>query len=114
MMAPSKRLLWVSAVLVVPLAAAASLDPHAAPVCIAALAVLLAFAVFDALQGRRRIESVLAGGPALLRITKGVETTLPLVLENRAGMPLPLRVALALPDGLESAEKVLPASAPVG
>jgi len=114
MMAPSTRLLAASLLVVVPLAAAAGMSPHLARPCLAALALCAAAAIFDAVQGWRRVQCVRVSAPQLLRITKGVTAELPLALENRAAMPLDLRIAVAMPEGVEAIQSVRSIRVPAG
>lgn len=111
MLAPAKRLLILSLLTVLPLATAAGFGERLA---LPALLVLALVALADAIQGRRRIESVRVVAPALLRLTKDVDAPLNLTIENRAGMPLPLRLAPALPEELHSPESTRHIEAPAG
>jgi len=114
MIAPSGRLLLASLVIIVPLAAIAGMSPALAPACLALLLLCAVVALADAVQGRRRAESIRASAPALLRITKSIDSVLPLALENLAGHALHLRIAVPLPEGLETPEVVRDIEVPAG
>jgi uncharacterized protein (DUF58 family) len=114
MLVPSVRLLWIAALVGVPAAAAAGIVPSSATACILILALCAGIALIDAVAGARRIDSLDVRAPRYLRFTKSVPASLPLIVENRLRRGVDLRIAAAMPDGVESHQLVLPATAPAG
>ena len=114
MIVPATRLVWLAALVAVPATAVAGMAPRLAPAADAVLAAAALVAAIDAALGVRRLSGFQLRAPAVLRFTKDVETTLPLVLENRSGRPLPVRVALTLPDGIASSRTVEPVATSLG
>ncbi len=114
MLVPSKRLLQLSAVVLLPLAAAAGFSPRFAVPCGLLFALCLLLAAADAWAGWHRVRQVGAAVPPYLRLTKDVAGLLPVTLENRSGAERPVRVALALPPGVESQTPVLRPKLPAG
>jgi uncharacterized protein (DUF58 family) len=114
MIVPSQRLLWLTAVIILPLAAAAGMASGLAlPCALAALAFALV-ALIDALSARKRLNAVELCVPQSVRLTKDVPGMLPLSIDNRAGKPLALRIAIVLPPALTSDEIVREVFAPPG
>jgi len=105
MIAPAPRLIWLAAAVVLPAATIAGLAPAAAPFCLGAIVVCAAIALVDAELGIRRLRTVTVRAPEFLRVTKNVEARLPVSVANG-----PVRVALRMPEGVESGEKVLDAT----
>jgi uncharacterized protein (DUF58 family) len=114
MLVPSSRLLLFTAALVVPLATLAGVSPALAWPCLATLAVCGAIAAWDALRGASSLRGIALRAPALLRFTKGVESNFSLVIENGSAAPRPLRLALTLPESIETPTPVLELVAPAG
>jgi len=106
MIAPSLRLIWTAAAIVLPAATVAGLAPAAAPVCWGIIAVFAGVAFVDAELGTRRLGAVNVRAPEFLRVTKNVAASLPLTVANG-----PVRLALPMPEGVESGKKVLEATA---
>ena len=114
MTVPSRRLLWLAAVIVVPVAATGGMAPgwgFGAGMILAACAVL---AAVDAVLGVRTVSRLGGGAPEVLRLTKGIEATLPLILENRSNRSLSVRLAPSLPDGIVSRRTVEQITMPRG
>src|SRR5580658_6766379 len=105
MIAPAPRLIWLAAAVVLPAATVAGLAPAAAPFCWSAIVVCAVIAMVDAELGIRRLRSVTVRVPEFLRVTKNVEARLPVTVANG-----PVRVALPMPEGVESEKKVLDAT----
>lgn len=105
MIAPSIRLLWVTAAIVLPAASIAGLVPSLAVVCWIVSVALVLVAAADALYGAQRLQAVNIYVPGLLRLTKNVAATVPVTIEGG-----PVRIALPMPQGMESEYTVLKAS----
>ncbi|HXB72469.1 MAG TPA: DUF58 domain-containing protein [Candidatus Acidoferrales bacterium] len=82
MMVPANRLLLAAAVIAVPAATIAGFVPPAAPVCLAILVATAAAALIDAALAQRRIQSIEARAPQVLRLTKNVPATVLITLLN--------------------------------
>jgi uncharacterized protein (DUF58 family) len=97
-----------------PLVAAAGFSPRLAAPCGGMFAVCLFVAAIDAWAGAHRVQQLTARTPQFLRLTKDVAATLPITLKNATGAELPIRVGLAMPDGMESEKPVLEPKMPAG
>jgi uncharacterized protein (DUF58 family) len=105
MIAPAPRLIWLAAAVVLPAATVAGLAPASGPLCWGGIVVCAAIAMIDAELGIRRLRSVTVRAPEFLRVTKNVEARVPLSVTNG-----PVRVAMTMPEGVESEIKVLDAT----
>ena len=114
MIVPSSRLLLGAAVIVLPVAALASLAPAWAPVCAGILALCLAASVADAMSARARATALDARTSGLLRLTKDVPAKLAIELENRSRQAVALRAGLVLPAGVASEQLTENVLAPPG
>jgi uncharacterized protein (DUF58 family) len=92
---PSKRLLLLSAAVAIPAATIAGLFPPMPG--IAVLTVLALAAAIDATRGSERLQELAIQTPAFARFTKDVPAAIPVTIENRAPVPLPLRIAVIPP-----------------
>jgi uncharacterized protein (DUF58 family) len=91
---PAARLVWLSAAVILPLAALAGFVPGITAPCVALIAVSIVAAVYDAAAGRERVLSIRPGTPPALRLTKDVPGSLLLTIENESKAELPIRIAL--------------------
>jgi len=114
MLVPSKRLLILSAAVLLPLIAAAGFSPRAEAPCGGLFAVCLFIAAIDAWAGWHRVQQLGARTPDYLRLTKDVAGKLPVTLQNRSGAALRVRVGVAMPEGMESEKPVLDPQLPAG
>jgi len=94
MIVPSTRLLWLAAIVMLPLAAIAGFTPALAAPCVILLAVAVVACLYDAMGGMRRVRSLAVALPEFLRLTKNVPAILPVTLMNAAKHTLAVRVAL--------------------
>jgi len=102
MIVPSGRIMFAAALVVLPAATLAGVAPALALPCAAVLAVCCTACVADAWLSRRRLAALGASAPALVRLTRDVQTDLTLTLENRAARALAVRAGLVMPDGVTS------------
>jgi uncharacterized protein (DUF58 family) len=114
MIVPSQRMLWIAALVGVPLSAAAGLAPRAAVPCVAALATVAAVAMIDAALADRRAAAIQLRTPESLRLTKNTASNLPVTIENASGGPLHVRLGAVMPEGLESPKLAQETTAPAG
>jgi uncharacterized protein (DUF58 family) len=103
---PAPRLLWLAAAIVLPAASIAGLAPSLAVVCWIVAVTCALVGAADAFFGIQRLRSVGVQVPELLRLTKNVPATVPVIIEGG-----PVRIALPMPRGMESEHAVLSASA---
>jgi uncharacterized protein (DUF58 family) len=101
---PSERLLWLAALVVLPIATIAGLVAGSALVCALAIAAIALAAALDAARGYERLATIAVTAPPFLRLTKDVPASLPLRLENASAKPLALRLGIAMPEGAASEE----------
>jgi uncharacterized protein (DUF58 family) len=113
MIAPSPRLVLVSAAVALPLAALAGMFSSLFMGCAAALAVFGAVVLYDAVAAFRRADNITFRTPKFIRLTKDVPAAFPVTVENR-GKPGPIRMGGNLPPGVETENPVLDVVAPAG
>jgi uncharacterized protein (DUF58 family) len=102
MTVPSSRLVWLAALVALPAAAMAGSGRGGAAVGAAVLGVSAAVALVDAVLGTERVAQFRIRTPAVTRLTKDVAGVFPVVLENRSGRELGVRVAIEMPEGIVS------------
>ena len=97
------RLIWLALAVVLPAATMAGLTPASlVPICLGLIMVCVVVSMLDAELGIRRLRAVKVMTPEFLRITKNTGAKLPVTVENG-----PVRLALRMPRGIESGEKVI-------
>ncbi len=106
MLIPSRRLLWIAAVVLLPLLAVAGFSPLLAGPCGAIALLCVAVAAVDAWLGERRVRQLFAATPDSLRMTMDVPGVLPVTLRNDSAGPRKVRVALDAVEGVESSKPV--------
>jgi len=104
MLVPSERLLWLSALAVLPVATIAGFVSGAALPCALVIAAMALAAALDATHGSERLATIAVRTPQFLRLTKDVPASLPLKVENGSAKPLVLRLGVAMPEGASSEE----------
>jgi uncharacterized protein (DUF58 family) len=97
MMVPRSNLLWLVAVVVLPLTALAAFVPRATPFVLAAILCVILVAVVDALLARGRLSGVHVRLPDILRLTKDKAASLPVRLQKDAEHLHKLRLGFSLP-----------------
>lgn len=114
-MVPSKKMLFWTAFLVVPLAGVSGLLPATAALPLVIVALFAAIAVADALLSRGTMAGLRVRGPEVVRLWKGRAGSIELTIDLPAGAPaLPLRVALPLDESLNSPHEEMPVTFPSG
>ncbi len=103
MLAPTSRLLVVSAAVALPVAAVGGMFPNALAPCAAVLAVCVCVAAIDAAAGLRRAGAVRLKTPAEVRVTKDVAAVFPLTVLTS----WKLRLGVNLPPAIETESPVL-------
>ncbi|HLJ48485.1 MAG TPA: DUF58 domain-containing protein [Bryobacteraceae bacterium] len=110
---PSPLLLAVVALAAIP-ALTFALAAYMVIPSVGVLAVMVAVAGFDAMGGARRLRSVSATGPALVRLWKDREGEFDLTLNNAARTQRTIRVGLAFPDAISTPEETREIELPPG
>ena len=103
MIAPSSWLICLSALLVAPLCALASLAPYWAEPCLLFILILAALAAVDAAWGRQLLSGVTVTAPGFLKWFKARPSILKLNLSGKS----PLDASLDLPPGLSTTIKII-------
>jgi uncharacterized protein (DUF58 family) len=106
MLVPSSRLLLLSAVVALPLAAAGGMFPNALAPCAAALATCVLVSAVDAAAAVRRTGAVGVRTPAAIRLTKDVRSSFPVTIHQK-GDACALKLGVNLPAGMETESPVL-------
>lgn len=112
MIVPRTRLLLWVAVIVLPFSLLGAFEPLAAAFAWAAIALLFAVAVADALLSRKRIAGFGIEVQPVTRMSKGREGRLEVRIRNSSLKPARIRLALALPPELSSPQDDLTVELP--
>jgi uncharacterized protein (DUF58 family) len=102
--APSTRLIWFAAAVMLPLATVAGFTPRIAPLCMGGLAACALLLAYDAFGGIARVRSIHLSVPDILRLTKDVATTVPVTVDNRSGITAPIRLAAPFDEAVKEAD----------
>lgn len=105
MIVPSQKLLRLTAIVVVPLAALAGIFPDVAGLTVGAIALFVLLAAIDGVRAATALNGLALTLPPVLRLTQGRPGSLAVQLHNRTNRDLPLRVGLALAAELTSPEE---------
>jgi uncharacterized protein (DUF58 family) len=114
MIAPRNRLLVWFAIVGVPFAALAGIEPSTTGVCVALIAAFGAVAVWDAVRSRRAFDGIRLVAPPVSRMAIDRAGEIDLRVRNEARRRRLLRVALPLPPGFAAPEDDLDVSLPAG
>jgi uncharacterized protein (DUF58 family) len=114
MIVPSRRLIWLFALVVLPSSLALSADSALRAVAVVPLAVLMSAALWDAWNARSALRGISAQLPELVRLAKDRPGTLELRIGNTGGKTRSLRLGLPLPSGLRSEEEEMITVLPEG
>lgn len=114
MIVPQNRLLFWFALVVLPFALLAAIEPAALVFSLACIGGLVMAAVVDAVAGRRGLKGIGVELPAVVRLSKDREGRLEMRLRNQLQTARRLRVALALPGEFTSPQEDLPVQLPAG
>ena len=106
MIVPRNRLLWWFAVVVLPFALLAAVEPGAAGVSLAFIGALIAAGVVDAIRARNSLAGISVTLPEIARVSKNREAKLELRVRNTRQTPRTVRVALGMPREIQSPEEV--------
>jgi uncharacterized protein (DUF58 family) len=114
MIVPAQRLLRFAALAVVPLAGAAGYDRRFALPCLGLLALCAVLIAIDAVLAERAAAGIALRTPDSLRLTKNVESSLPITIESRSVEPMAFRIGAVMPEGMESPKLTEDTIAPGG
>lgn len=112
MIVPTSRLMWLTGLVVVPALTLAGLRPAEGALIVVPAIALVLLAALDALRGTTLLDPLSAELPPVLRITRRRASTVPLRLLHAHCRTPSIRIALALPDGVESSHPILEFSLP--
>jgi uncharacterized protein (DUF58 family) len=105
MIVPRSKLLFWAAMVVLPCGLLSATAPGASTFYVGALSGLVALSVVDAFRGRTRLESVTVQLPAVVRMSKDRRTDMEVRIGNEKLAALKLRIALVLPERIESEQE---------
>ena len=114
MIAPAPRLIVVSAAVALPLAALAGMFSNLFLGCVAGLVLFAAFVFFDAVEAYKRADKITFRTSPFVRLTKDVPANFAVMVENRGGREIKIRMGGNLPPGVETDQPVLDLAAPGG
>jgi len=114
MIVPQNRLLLWIALVVLPFALLAAIEPAAAPVALGLIVGLMFVAALDALSAGRGLAGIGAALPDVVRMSKDREAKFEVRLRNERQRACRLRVGLALPPEVESASEAMDVVMPKG
>jgi len=97
---PRSRLLWLTAVLVLPSSIIAALAPRTTAFAAAAVGTLVAVAAIDAILAPARLRGVRVVLPTLVRMSKDRKGVLEIRIERERAVPKKIRLGFALPPDL--------------
>lgn len=116
MIAPKSRLLWWTALIVVPAATFAGVFPTAALPLALALAAFVVVALIDAIGSKRRLKGIRVFLPEIVRLTQARPGPIEVRFENASERAMRLRFGLPLPQEITSSQAevflTLPAETP--
>lgn len=114
MIVPQNRLLFWFAVIALPFVLIAAVEPAAAVVSVVFIGAFVALAFVDALGGRKSLAGIAVQLPEVVRMSKDREAKVELRIQNERQQRRPLRLALALPREVQSAQEDLSVELPAG
>jgi uncharacterized protein (DUF58 family) len=102
MIVPRTRLLFWTAITVVPCSLLGATEPRLSLLFLAALAGLATLSVFDAFRGRKALQRISVHLPPVVRMSKDRSASLEVRLRNEQLTPNVLRFGLVLPEQVQS------------
>jgi uncharacterized protein (DUF58 family) len=114
MIVPRNRLLFWTAVMVLPFALLAAVAPASAPVALLLMGAFAVVAALDAAGGGKALEGIGVELPPVIRMSKGRATRIELRLQNARQRAQPLRVAVAWPREIKAEEEAVEVRLPAG
>lgn len=114
MIVPQNRLLFWFAVIALPLALLVAVEPAAAIVSFTCIGTFVLLALVDALGGRKTLTGIAVQLPDVVRMSRDRESKVELRIQNERQQRRPLRLALALPREVQSAQEDLSVELPAG
>lgn len=112
MIVPQNRLLFWFALVVLPFALLAAIEPAALLLALACITGLVLVALGDAVGARRSLHGIGVELPPVVRLSKDRESKIELRLRNQLQKQKRLRVAIALPAEFTSPQEDLPVQLP--
>src|SRR5437879_6598846 len=105
MIVPRNRLLLWVAVVVLPFALLAALEPAATMLSLLAMVALAALALVDAVGARGRLAGISIQLPEIARMSKDRPAKLEVRIQNEGQLAKTVRLGLPLPPEIESAQE---------
>jgi uncharacterized protein (DUF58 family) len=102
MMSPTNRLLWLTALGVVPLSLVMAFSPNLAGVVMIIYAILLLVVMVDAIRAGDRLQKLVVQTPPLIRLSKDRPGTVDVRLRHEGSGTRTIRIALALPASIST------------
>jgi uncharacterized protein (DUF58 family) len=112
MIAPSNKLLFWVAAIVLPFAFLAAVAPGSATISLSLIGVFFLFAIADAVAGRQSLRGVTVALPPVVRMSKDREAKMELGIRNPRQKKRVLRVALAWPREIKVVDEEIDAALP--
>ena len=104
MIVPQNRLLFWFAAVVLPFAFLGMVEPAAAILSLACICVFVIVTIVDAIGARATLTGISVDAPPIIRMSKDRDAKLELRIRNEQLRPRFLRLALALPQAIRSAQ----------
>lgn len=114
MIVPQNKLLTWFALIVLPCALLGGVQPAALPFALAAIAILAAVVIVDAVRGGKSLKGIDVQLPEVVRMSKDREAKVELRIRNERQLQTQLRFGLALPREITSIQEEIPVQLPVG
>ena len=102
---PQNRLLFWFGAIVVPFALVGAVAPGALLISVVTISLLIVIAIADALYAPRRLARIEVRLPAVARMSRNRPARLEMRIRNPPPSAPPLRLALALPSAIQSAQE---------
>jgi hypothetical protein len=112
MIVPRSRLLFWVAMVVLPFSLLAAVEPSAVAVSFGFMGALAALALADALMARRGLAGIELHLPEVVRMSRNRDAKVEMRIRNERQQPQTLRLALALPGGIQSEQAEIEARLP--
>ncbi|MBL9172921.1 MAG: DUF58 domain-containing protein [Verrucomicrobiales bacterium] len=112
MLVPSRQLILLTALVVLPAATVAGVVPEAAGLALAVIALFALVATGDALRSIGILHDLEFSIPDVVRLTQDREGVLPIQIRSTTPRALPLRAAIALPDSFSAQDWIRSAVVP--
>jgi uncharacterized protein (DUF58 family) len=114
MIVPRSKLIFWAAMLLVPGGLLSATEPGVASVCWLVVAGFASVAAIDAVRARRNLAALSVKLPELVRMSRDRPARLEVRLQNTSQKPHLVRMALVLPEAIQSAAEEMTVTLPAG